>query len=443
MNKLLNTIRTIARKSANNNLLLLLSFITIIHVIILAIYFQQSKNTPYANDKHHVTRSLLTFTIHASQTMPLAEVTQLISHLTSHPLKINNYDVYISTSSKPKWPLQFNKDTSLKIILSALPKNKLPARLSYQLSNKLWLNYSEVNATSSYSIAVLLIFIEMFLIGLVLFYNFSLQRFSIPLQNFKDSAERLGIDVNATPIRVYGTKLVRETANAMNKMQARLQDLINRRTKMLAAISHDLRTPITRLKLRACFLEGQEQASKIIADLDEMETMINGILLFAREDYTSNKKIIFDLNSLLASICDDYADLNRPIHAELLGQRLPFLGSPLALKRVFNNLIQNAFKYSSEVWVRLSCVDKRITIMIEDNGPGIPNDELAKVFQPYYRAKNVVSQSSAGAGLGLTIANEIIHAHNGKIQLRNRTDQNGLQVIVTLPTHSCAASVTQ
>jgi signal transduction histidine kinase len=428
-----NALKKFLTKLANNNLLLLLAILTITHVIILAIYFKHTTGTLHTNHQYNMNHVFLKLVINASQHLTPAELQHSIDSITRYDLKLNNYRVIISIDARPKWELRFKQNTPLNVVDQTLLHSTQHIRLSYQVTPELWLNYAEYPIATSYNIAVILILMEMTLIGLILFYNFSLQRFTIPLQNFKQSAERLGIDVNATPIRVYGTKLVQETANAMNKMQARLQDLINTRTKMLAAISHDLRTPITRLKLRAYLIEDDSQAKKILADLDDMEAMINSILLFAREDFSQNKKIVFDLNSLLASICDDFSDNGYPIHANLLGERLPYLGCPLALKRTFNNLIQNALKYAGKVWVQLNVNAKKIAIIIEDNGPGIPEQELQKVFQAYYRAKNTVSESSTGAGLGLTIAYEIIHAHNGTIKLRNREHCSGLQVIITLP----------
>lgn len=436
MKKRTSATKIVLKKLAKNNLLWLLSILTIVHIIILSIYFQKAGILPNKNIKYSTNHPLLLLAINAIQTSNSENVREIANSLATYNFKANHHRVNISIDSQPKWDLRFNKGTSTQNVLAALPKGESLVYLSYQVDKNLWLNYHEFGITKSYNIALLLIFIEMVLVGLILFYNFSLQRFRIPLKNFKESAERLGIDVNATPVPVYGDKLARETASAMNKMQIRLQDLINTRTKMLAAISHDLRTPITRLKLRAYLIGNEEQAKKMVADLDEMEAMINGVLVFAREDFTRERKIIFDLNALLAAICDDHADQNHNIHAHLLKQRLPFLGSPLALKRTFNNLIQNALKYGNEVWLKLKCTSENIIIEIEDNGPGIPKQELNNVFQAYYRVQSTTIESSTGAGLGLTIAHEIIHAHRGTIKLKNRPNQSGLCVIITLPANT-------
>ncbi len=272
---------------------------------------------------------------------------------------------------------------------------------------------------SFYSFLSYLILLELSLLGLYLFYVFSLQRFKEPLQNFKASAEKLGIDVNTPPTPIFGPKIVRDAANAINKMQLRIRELITTRTQLLAAISHDLRNPITRLKLRTQFIEDKVMAEKIQNDLTDMEMMINSVLNFASEDSLQEQKISLDIVSLLSSICEDFIDEGQAVTMNIPSERHIILGKRLALKRTFTNLIQNALKYGKNADVTLSVTQTHIIIMIEDNGPGIPENEISQVFQPFYRT-STARKNHAGFGLGLSIAQEVIHGHQGFISLENR-----------------------
>lgn len=218
----------------------------------------------------------------------------------------------------------------------------------------------------------------------------------------------------------------------INKMRQQTQALMNARTKMLTAISHDLRTPLTRLKLRGQFIEDKNEAAKIIADLDEMETMIIAILSFAKNDNLREVKQRIDLNALLASICYDYADLGYQVEFKGIEHALPFLGRSSALKKAFDNIIGNAIKYAPQVWVSLALNRQKIQVCIEDNGPGIPKVELKKVFEAYYRSEHGKATTSTGSGLGLTVAHEIIQDHGGTISLQNKITR-GLAVHIELP----------
>lgn len=291
--------------------------------------------------------------------------------------------------------------------------------------------YDIKSGESFYSFLSYLILIELVLLGLYLFYVFSLQRFKEPLQNFKASAEKLGIDVNSPPTPIFGPKIVRDAANAINKMQLRIRELVTTRTQLLAAISHDLRNPITRLKLRTQFIKDKEMADKIQGDLTDMEMMINSVLNFASEDSLQEQKVSLDIVSLLSSICEDFIDEGKAVTMDIVPQRQIILGKRLALKRTFTNLIQNALKYGESAHVTLTVTQAHIIITIDDNGPGIPVDEIEQVFQPFYRT-STARNNHAGFGLGLSIAQEVIRVHQGSISLHNR-ESGGLQVKIICP----------
>lgn len=228
--------------------------------------------------------------------------------------------------------------------------------------------------------------------------------------------------------------LVRRLASsrAVINLQNHIRQLLIDRTQMLAAISHDLRTPITRLKLRLENFKETEQGQKALKDLDEMDNMIGSILTFSSDSYREEVSSRFDLASLLEAICTDNADMGRPVHFEEFDGRLPFTGRYHALKRVLQNIIDNAIKYGGDkVNVSVKQSGGGIQIKIADNGPGIPEDKFAKVFMPFYRGDKARSPTKSGSGLGLAVARDIVRAHGGDIELRNLSP-HGLLVTVTL-----------
>jgi len=203
---------------------------------------------------------------------------------------------------------------------------------------------------------------------------------------------------------------------------------------MLAAISHDLRTPITRMKLRTQLSTDKELYEKNMRDLAEMEEMVTQTLAFARQDPMHEKKVNFDIFSLLATICDEMMDLKRPVEFSARTRRIALHGQPLALKRAFTNLINNAVKYANTVTVRIQQKRKTVIITVEDDGPGIPEKDFEKMFEPFYRGEHSRSRHTGGVGLGLATTRDIIHAHDGHIKLANKPE-GGLVVTVTLPIH--------
>ena len=209
--------------------------------------------------------------------------------------------------------------------------------------------------------------------------------------------------------------------------------MVRDRTQMLAAISHDLRTPITRMKLRAQFVGDEEAKQKLITDLEEMELMVNETLSFAREDSTSEEKTRLDLVSLLKSICDEMHDMGHQVSFECAVHRIPFWGRRSALKRALTNLINNAIRYADNVTVSVQYQYHRAVITVEDDGPGIAENELEQVFEPFYRGEHSRSRDTGGVGLGLAVTHDIIKAHHGEVYLQNRPE-GGLCATVELST---------
>jgi signal transduction histidine kinase len=251
------------------------------------------------------------------------------------------------------------------------------------------------------------------------------------------AAEALGRDVaNARPLPERGPSEIVTAAVAFNTMAARVRRFVEDRTFLLTAIGHDLRTPITRLKLRAEYMEDDEQRAKMLADLDEMEAMVAATLAFGRDAATTEAVTKIDLASLLRTILDDAAD-GDPDHADALDytgpKHLPVLARPLALKRALANLVGNALKYGDAAAVTLYAPVRGVArIDIEDQGPGIPPEDMARVFEPFHRLETSRNRETGGSGLGLSIARNILHAHGGDILLTNRPG-GGLCVTVNLP----------
>jgi two-component system OmpR family sensor kinase len=245
------------------------------------------------------------------------------------------------------------------------------------------------------------------------------------------AARRLGVDVAAPPLPVHGPEEVREAAAAFNEMQSRIRTLVTDRTQMLAAISHDLRSPITAIRLRAEFIEEGEERDRILAQLDEMEAMVSATLSFLRDDGSREESKVVDVSALLATICDDLSDAGRP--ACFQGPTGATMRCrPLGLKRALTNLIENAVKYGASAAVILKALPNRLEISVDDKGPGIPDAELEKVFNPFYRLEESRNRETGGFGLGLTVARSIIRGHGGDLVLDNRP-AGGLRATVTLP----------
>jgi hypothetical protein len=261
----------------------------------------------------------------------------------------------------------------------------------------------------------------------------AVRRLTRPVTTLAQAAERLGRDVNAPPLPETGPTEVRQAASAFNTMAERIRKFVADRTTMLAAISHDLRTPITRMKLRAEFVEDSELRAKMLADLDEMERMVAATLAFTRDEATAESPAPLDLAALLRTVADEANDVAGAelVHVEAPAH-LALSARAVALKRAVTNLIGNALAHAGACRVRLLAEPGAAKILIEDSGPGIPDSELERVFQPFHRVDPSRSRETGGMGLGLPIARNILRAHGGDVRLANRQPQ-GLVATVTLP----------
>ena len=272
----------------------------------------------------------------------------------------------------------------------------------------------------------------------------AVRRLTLPVRTLALAAEALGRDVNAPPLPEDGPLEVATAAAAFNTMASRIRRFVADRTEMLTAIGHDLRTPITRLKLRAEFMDDDEQRRKMLADLDELEAMVSATLAFGRDAATSEPVVSLDLAELLQTILDEASDAQPPAEGGLTQDTpadvLKYDGPPhlavrarsLSLKRALTNLIGNAVAYGGGAHVRLTPDPKLLTIDIDDPGPGIAPEELDRVFEPFRRLETSRNRETGGVGLGLPIARNILRAHGGDVTLTNRPE-GGLRAHVTLP----------
>jgi signal transduction histidine kinase len=259
----------------------------------------------------------------------------------------------------------------------------------------------------------------------------AVRRVTAPLSSLAVAAERLGRDVTAPPLPETGTIETRQASRAFNQMQVRLRSLIENRTRLLAAISHDLRTPLTLLRLRIESVSDTQERNKMLATITEMDAMIEATLKFARDEAVSEPRRPTDLAALVQSAVDDMRDAGLPV-TMVAAPPLTYDCRPNALKRALSNLIDNAVKYGKAARVAVNASSNSIEISIEDEGPGIPEAELSRVFEPFYRVDESRSRDTGGVGLGLAIALSVVQAHEGEILLSNRPT-GGLRAVIKLP----------
>ena len=264
----------------------------------------------------------------------------------------------------------------------------------------------------------------------------AVREFSAPMRDLARAAEQLGLDVNAAALPERGTLEAVKAARAFNVMAERIRRFVRDRTFLLTAIGHDLRTPITRLKLRAEWMEDEEQQHKMLADLDELESMVAATLAFGRDDAAAEALVALDLAELLRTIGEEAADA-RPDLADQVRYDGPdhqvVRARPVSIKRSLSNLVQNALNYGGAARISLNRpLNGALTVVIDDDGPGIPSSELDRVFEPFHRLETSRNRETGGTGLGLPIARNILRAHGGDVILANRAGC-GLRATVTLP----------
>jgi len=281
------------------------------------------------------------------------------------------------------------------------------------------------------------------LLGAVLLLSYIAVRWvTRPLQLLATAADELGRDINRPPLPEDGPIEVSRAASAFNTMQKRLVRLVDERARLLSAMSHDLKTPLTRMRLRAEMLEDGNLRRKFEADLVEMESMVTQTLEFMRGLSNREPAQFVDMMGLLESIQADNEAMGRIVTIDGRTSR-PCAGAPQLLKRCISNLVDNAVLHGEKAEIRIEESTQQMTIRVRDHGPGIPDAEIERVFEPFYRLDASRSRETGGTGLGLSIARDIAQAHGGNVQLRNH-EQGGLEATLTLPwTQQTGASEAQ
>lgn len=243
-------------------------------------------------------------------------------------------------------------------------------------------------------------------------------------------AEDFGKGIN-TPFKPYGSSEVRKAGIAFIKMKERIQKQINERTQMLAGVSHDLRTPLTRMKLQLAMLPENEDNKEFIEDINEMEKMLDGYLAFVSGEGTE-KNTFVDMNEMILSIINKFRNTKALIRYSTNDQVSAIQGREQALKRAVTNIISNAFNYGKTIAVGLESNNNKLEITVDDDGPGIPKEKREDVFKAFYRIDESRNKETGGVGLGLSIARDIISSHGGKIELQD-SELGGLRVLISIP----------
>ena len=264
------------------------------------------------------------------------------------------------------------------------------------------------------------------LFGIIIVVILSVRRVTAPLRILADATDKLGKGEKIDHLATTGPQELSRTLDAFNMMQQRLGRFIEDRTHMLAAISHDLRTPITSLRLRAEFIEDPTLQRKMIATLEEMQIMVEACLRFAKQDIETEQRHQIDLIALLQDLADDFPD----IHFDCPDSTFDYQCDPVTLKRALRNILENAITYGKTAKMNCQIFDDQIVILIADQGPGVPEDQLTAIFDPFIRLDQARNIESGHVGLGLSIARTLIRRYGGDIAAENT--HPGLQMRVTL-----------
>ena len=312
-------------------------------------------------------------------------------------------------------------------------------RTEVQLRDGRWARFDAELPAAPDALPWRLVLTLLVLLAAVLLLSFvAVRRVVRPLHELAAAADALGQDLERAPLPADGPREVRQAARAFNTMQRRLSGFINDRTRVLTALSHDLKTPLTRLRLRAELLDDDEQRERFEADLREMETMVVQTLEFMRGLGQGAPRGPVDVNALLASLQADCDELGRTLTLEGRAAA-PVVADASLLKRALGNLVDNACAYGGGATLCVHDSADELQLEVLDNGPGIPDEQLEQVFEPFFRLEASRSRATGGTGLGLGIARNIARSHGGDLVLHNRPE-GGLAAKLSLPRRGSAAT---
>lgn len=268
------------------------------------------------------------------------------------------------------------------------------------------------------------------LITLVIAAWYGAKALSRPIRRISEAAERLSENLDSPPLEVSGPHEARQAAQTFNLMQQRIREQVQQRGRMLAAMSHDLRTPLSRLKLRVEQIDEPRLHGQMTQDLDDMIGMLDATLTYLHEQRTSEALQLFDLQALIESLTENAQDHGDDVQSS--GQCKPLKAQPMALRSCVSNLIDNALRYAGHAHIEIQDHPQRVQLRIIDHGPGIAPDQREAVFEPFYRVEGSRNRNSGGVGMGMTIAREAARRMGGDLQLEE-TPGGGLTVVFDLP----------
>ncbi|CDZ77998.1 Osmolarity sensor protein EnvZ [Legionella massiliensis] len=416
MNKLTASARKTYALLITGNLLLLVA------CIVLTQYFLFAALKPVVPPK--TVHSIIKL-VHRLQSQPPSKWPGLLQKQTIPWSKM-------TLSASPLYPDNALLNLKAPIVFDLIKQHK-QVELSVFIKQNSWLNFSllppqhdHTSLNAALTTALLGLLFALFLIN-----YWAVKNLNQPIQTLSQSLIYSESQENWLPMPVTGSVDQKMLLTQINTLQARMSKLLQNRTQVVTAISHDLRTPLTRLKLRMEYLSDNPHFAKMMNDINDMEMMIRETLDYFKDAH-DEKMQRFDLVAMLQSLCEDAADLNLDVKFNSNAEKLIYSGSVNLLKRAFSNLINNALFYGNQALVTIEKTKEQIEISIEDNGAGLRESELEQVFTPFYRGESSRSRETGGTGLGLTIAREIIQLHQGKISLTNRV-QGGLKAQVSFP----------
>ncbi len=301
-------------------------------------------------------------------------------------------------------------------------------KISVPLNESEWFNFETI--TKSRGLLVMLpVLISTIIIfsGILIVVFYVVHRITLPLKSLSNAAVKLGCGEQIRLIEAKGPTEISTTIEAFNVMQERLTRFVEGRTQLLASISHDLRTPITSLRLRAEFIEDEELRSKIVATLEEMQTMVAACLRFSSQDINQEKYTTINLVEILADLAGEIPQISLSMNVSACN----FAGRPISLRRAIRNVLENGVHYGERVDMSMEILKKHAIISIHDQGPGVPEDQLDNIFEPFIRLDKERNTESGNVGLGLSISKSIIQNHGGTIHAENTA--TGLKVSILLP----------
>ncbi|MGF0242331.1 sensor histidine kinase [Rhodococcus sp. IEGM1300] len=268
------------------------------------------------------------------------------------------------------------------------------------------------------------------LVSLIIAAWYGAKLLSRPIQRLSDAAERLSENLDSTPLEESGPREARQAAYTFNLMQKRIIEQVHQRSRMLGAVSHDLRTPLSRLKLRLEQIEDDKLQGQMRQDLDDMISMLDATLTYLHEQRTSEARQWMDVQALVESMCENAQDQGADV--QVSGHCAPLQVQPMALRSSLNNLLDNALRYAGQALITLEDHREQLIIRVIDHGPGIAPDKREAVFEPFFRLEGSRNRNSGGVGLGMTIAREAAERLGGQLSLEE-TLGGGLTAVIRLP----------